>query len=295
MIKLASVDKSQVYRTFMEAFADYAMDASGTKEDTMLLRMAKNSVDFDASPGAYIEDTGNTHSAYEGERLVGFTLIGIDEMNGDLTAYDAGTGIIPDFRGQGLAKSMFDHALPELEARGVKRFLLEVLQRNEPAIKAYQKSGFEIVRELKCFVAETESLRKLPSGKGIVVRPTDAATFESLVPEASWTPSFENRFTAHLAIPDQVTFLGAYDGDDCVGATAYCGKLNWLLSLLVKRSHRRQGVGKALLTHLGSSMPKSVPKLPALNVDGDDQGMQAFFEAVGFTHLIDQYEMSRDL
>ena len=50
MIKLASVDKSQVYRAFMEAFADYAMDASGTKEDTMLLRMSKNSVDFNASP-----------------------------------------------------------------------------------------------------------------------------------------------------------------------------------------------------------------------------------------------------
>jgi len=284
MVKLSSVDKSQVYRAFMEAFADYAMDASGTKEDTLLLRMSKNSVDFDASPGAY-----------DGDRLVGFTLIGIDEMDDTLTAYDAGTGIVSDFRRKGLAKSMFDHALPELKARGVKRFLLEVLQKNEPAIKAYQKSGFEIAREFRCFVAETESLRKLPRSAGIVVRPTDAATFESLVPEAAWTPSFENRFTAHLAIPDHVTFLGAYDGDECVGAITYCAGLNWLLSLLVKHSHRRRGVGKALLKHLASSMPETVSKLPALNVDGEDKGMQAFFEAVGFTYLIDQYEMSRDL
>jgi len=284
MVKFASVDKSQVYRAFMEAFADYAMDASGTKEDTMLLRMSKNRVDFDASPGAY-----------DGDRLVGFTLIGIDEMDGSLTAYDAGTGIVPDFRGQGLAKAMFDHALPELKARGVKRFLLEALQKNEPAIRAYQKSGFEIRREFRCFVTKTESLRNLPSSAEIVVRPTTAATFESLIPEAEWTPSFENRFTAHLAIPDQVAFLGAYDGDDCVGATAYCGRLNWLLSLVVKRSHRRGGVGRALLKYLASSMPGSVTKLPALNVDGDDKGMQAFFERAGFTHLIDQYEMSRDL
>ena len=55
----------------MEAFADYAMDASGTKEDTMLLRMTKNSVDFDASPGAY-----------DGDRLVGFTLIGLSFVVG---------------------------------------------------------------------------------------------------------------------------------------------------------------------------------------------------------------------
>ena len=113
MITLASVDQSQTYRCFMEAFADYAMDASGTKEDAMLLRMFKNSVDFDASPGAY-----------DGDRLIGFTLIGLDELDGDLTAFDAGTGIIPDFRRQGLARRMFDHALTELEARGVKRFLL---------------------------------------------------------------------------------------------------------------------------------------------------------------------------
>jgi len=284
MLTLSSVDKSQVYRTFMEAFADYAMDASGTKEEPMLLRMSKNSVDFDASPGAY-----------DGDHLVGFTLIGIDKIDGMLTAYDAGTGIIPDFRAQGLAKSMFDHALPELSSRGVKRFLLEVLQKNEPAIKAYQKSGFEITRELKCYVADTESLRKLAGNAGIDVRPIDATTFESLLPDADWTPSFENRFTAHLAIPEHVTFFGAYDGEDCVGAVSYCPGLNWLLSLLVKRSERRRGVGRSLLRHLASTIPEVTPKLPALNVDGEDTGMQAFFEAVGFSHLIDQYEMSRSL
>ena len=266
----------------MDAFADYAMDASGTKEDTMLLRMSKNSVDLDASPGAY-----------DGDRLVGFTLIGIDELDGDLTAYDAGTGIIPDFRGQGLAKHMFNHALSKLEARGVKRCLLEVLQRNKSAIKAYQKSGFKITREFRCFVAETERLRKLPSNAGIDVRLTDAAAFEGLIPEAEWIPSFENRFTAHLAIPDHVTFFGAYDGDECVGAIAYCQALNWLLSLLVRRSHRLRGVGRSLLKHLATMMPGTVAKLAAVNVDGQDTGMQTFFEAVGFSPLIDQYEMSR--
>ena len=284
MITLASVDQSQTYRCFMEAFADYAMDASGTKEDAMLLRMFKNSVDFDASPGAY-----------DGDRLIGFTLIGLDELDGDLTAFDAGTGIIPDFRRQGLAKRMFDHALPELEARGVKRFLLEVLQRNKPAIKAYQKSGFEINREFRCFVAETKSLRKLPLRAGIDVCSTDAATFESLILEAEWTPSFENRFTAHLAIPDHVTFFGAYEEDECVGAIAYCQALNWMLSLLVKRSHRRRGVGQLLIRHLATVMPEAATKLAALNVDVQDTGMQTFFEAVGFKHLIDQYEMSRAL
>ena len=284
MIQLASVDKSQIYRAFMEAFADYAMDSAGTQEESLLLRMSKNDVDYQASVGAY-----------DGDRLVGFTLIGIDRVDGILTAYDAGTGIIPDFRGQGLASRMFDHALPELEARGVERFLLEVLQSNEPAIKAYQKSGFAIAREFRCYIAGKEHLLSLPGGADIDVRFTDAASFENLIPEADWTPSFENRFTAHRAIPDHVMFLGAYDEGNCVGTIAYCEKLNWLLSLLVKRSYRRHGIGRALLRHLAGTLPDSVTKLAALNVDGQDAGMQAFFEAAGFTHLIDQYEMGRAL
>lgn len=268
----------------MEAFADYAMDASGTKEESMMLRMSKNAVDYAASAGAYEDD-----------RLVGFTLIGIDEVEDVLTAFDAGTGIIPDFRGQGLAKRMFDHALPELQDRGVKRFLLEVLQGNEPAIKAYQKSGFVITREFRCYVAETEHLRTLSQVAGIHVDIADAASFEGLIPEAKWTPSFENRFSAHLAIPDCVTFISAFDGNECIGSIAYCRPLNWLLSLVVKRSHRRRGVGGALLNYLAATMLVDSPRLAALNIDGKDTGMQAFFEGVGFNPLVDQYEMSREL
>jgi ribosomal protein S18 acetylase RimI-like enzyme len=281
MIEIAPVDPSQVYRAFMEAFADYAMKAGATREDTLLLRMAKNAVDCAASPGAY-----------EGRRLVGFTLIGIDAIEDRLIAYDAGTGIIPAFRGQGLAKRMFDHALPGLRSRGVQRFLLEVLQSNEPAIRAYTKAGFAVTRELRSYVAAKEHLASLPVHDRITVRAADATTFESLSPESDWAPSFENRFSAHRFLPGQVAFLAAHDGPTCVGTAAYCAKLNWLLSLLIKPSHRRRGVGTALLRHVAALMPEAAARLAALNVDGGDAGMQAFFLAAGFDHLVDQYEMS---
>ena len=284
MIEIAPVDPSQIYRAFMEAFADYAMDAGATREDTLRLRMAKNAVDYAASPGAY-----------ERHRLVGFTLIGIDDVDDCLTAYDADTGIVPSFRGQGLAKRMFDHALPELRARGVQRFLLEVLQSNDRALRVYTKAGFSTTRELRSYTATKAHLALLPECDGLAVRVTDAAAFERLIPESNWTPSFENRFSAHRHLPDQVTFLAAYDGPACVGAAVYCGRLNWLLSLLVKPSHRRRGVGTALLRHVAAIMPENATRVAALNVDGGDAGMQAFFSAAGFDHLVDQYEMSLDV
>jgi len=284
MATLRSVERSQVHRAFLEAFADYAMDASGTTEERMLLRMRKNAVDYELSPGLY-----------DDARLVGFTLIGIDTWGGCLTAYDAGTGIVPSFRNQGWARKMFDHALPALRARGVHRFALEVLQQNEAAIAAYRKSGFEIVRELRCFIADAETLRALPDAPDLRIEPIDTRRFRALTGEAEWIPSFENRFTTVDAISDQVTIFGAWRGEECVGTIAYAPQLNWFLSLLVRRAARRHGVGRALVRHLAHHLPEGATRLAALNVDGDDVGMQAFFTELGFEPLIDQYEMRRTL
>jgi ribosomal protein S18 acetylase RimI-like enzyme len=143
MIDLRAVDKAAVHAAFIEAFADYAMTSTGLTEERLFLRMEKNAVDYDLSVSAYDED-----------RMVGFTLLGVDSWGGSRTAYDAGTGIVPAFRGQGLARRMFDRALPVLRERGVERFSLEVLQQNEPAIRAYKKSGFEITRQLRSYAAD---------------------------------------------------------------------------------------------------------------------------------------------
>ncbi len=282
MPDLRSVNRAQIHRAFLEAFADYAMDASGTTEERLLLRMKKNAVDYDISPGLYDDD-----------RLVGFTLIGVDTWGGSLSAYDAGTGIVPDFRKQGWARRMFDHALPTLRTRGVERFVLEVLQQNEPAIKAYRKSGFEIARELRCYAGQVAELRELNRASSIDLRPIDRTELARLEQTADWVPSFENRFSAIGAIADHVQLTGAFVDGDCVGAIAYSPALRWLLTLVVSAEHRRRGVGTALIRHLAGTFDDSVERLTALNVDGGDAGMQSFFEAIGFTHLIDQYEMVR--
>lgn len=275
------VDPNQLHRAFLEAFADYAMDATGTPEERLLLRMRKNRVEYEMSPGLY-----------DGDRLVGFTLIGIDEWGGRLSAYDAGTGIIPAFRNQGWARKMFDHARPGLRERGVERFVLEVLQGNEPALKAYRRSGFEISRELRCYSAETDGLRAVAPSSSFEFRRIDRDVLRRLEQHADWLPSFENRFSAVDALPEPL-LLGAFDGEDCVGAVSYARSLDWLLTVVVDRAHRRRGVGSALIGHLASILP--VSRLTALNVDRGDAGMQAFFESIHFARLVDQYEMVRPI
>ncbi len=284
MLKLAPVDPTKLHAAFLEAFADYSMgSAADLPEDRLLLRMKKNAVDYALSVGAN-----------DGDRLVGFTLVGLDRWGRAMTAYDAGTGIVPAFRGQGLARRMLDHATPSLRERGVERFVLEVLTSNEPAIKAYTKAGFATRRELRSFVASAASLAAPPVG-GFVLQPIDVAAFEAVAAELDWLPSFENRVSAVRALEGAVSLVGAFDGETCVGAYAYSPALRWLLSLVVARAHRRRGVGRALVAHAANALPEGVTRLAALNVDGDDRGTQRFFERLGFAVLVDQYEMERAL
>lgn len=280
MLELRSVDREKIHATFLEAFADYSMGSpTGLPEERLLLRMRKNAVDYGLSVGAYDDD-----------RLVGFTLIGVDTWGGVVSAYDAGTGIVPAFRGQGLARRMLDHAAPALRERGVERFVLEVLQTNEPAIKAYRKAGFTTTRELRSYVSDVAPL----ASRGVsdfALRSISPAQFEKVVGDMDWLPSFENRVTAIRAIPDAVSLIGAFDGEACVGAYAYSGPLRWLLSLFVARPHRRRGVARALLAHAAAVVPEGVTRLAALNVDGSDLGMQESLARLGFAPLVDQYEM----
>ncbi|MCX6093102.1 MAG: GNAT family N-acetyltransferase [Candidatus Bipolaricaulota bacterium] len=282
MLDLRSVDRTMIHAAFLEAFADYSMGPpAGLSEERLLLRMRKNAVDYDLSVAAYNDG-----------RMIGFTLIGVDAWGGSLAAYDAGTGIVPAFRGQGLARRMLEHALPALQERGVERFVLEVLQTNEPAIKAYRKTGFETSRELRSFVADAAAFAEAdPAAWNL--HPIGLAQFEDVARDVDWLPSFENRISALRAIPGDVSLVGAFDGLTCVGAYAYSAPLRWLLSVVVARSQRRRGVGRALITHVAAGLPEGVTRLAALNVDGGDVGMQKFLTRLGFAPLVDQFEMQR--
>ena len=285
MLHFDRVCRSQIHATFQEAFADYAVDMSLLTEERLHIRCTKNNVDWEVSVGAF-----------DGDRMVGFTLIGIDSWQGGRGAFDAATGILRDFRGRGLAGDMFDHALPELERRGVGAFVLEVIADNEPGIRAYRKAGFEISRRLKCFELDltTPSGERHPSGSSPPV-PIDRRVVTTLASDTDWNPSWENSFGAIERIPDDLICLGTLDRDRWVGAIAYSPAMNWIMALVVERSHRRQGVGSGLVHGLVGALPNNVQSVKLLNVEASDSGMATFLDRLGFQHLIDQYEMIRPI
>jgi ribosomal protein S18 acetylase RimI-like enzyme len=287
-MRLAPVDRAQVHGCFQAAFADYGVNMSYMTEENLLLRAAKNAVDWDLSVGSF-DESGH---------MVGFTLIGVDDWGGERSAFDAATGIVPDHRGAGLARAMLDHALPALRERGVIRFVLEVIQGNDRAIRAYRKAGFEVARELACFDLHVDPRAAATRVDApFEVRDADRSILDELEGEAEWLPSWENSFAAIRRVPDELIVLGAYDGGEPVGAVVFTPALGWIMSIVTARTHRRLGVATELLRRLAERVGPRLGGSPLrlVNVDRSDTGMIALAERCGFTHRLDQLEMMRSI
>lgn len=274
-------DFPRAHAMMVEAFADYQLDMSYMTSERSWLRNLKSGVCYDSSVGAF-----------DGAKLVGITYVGLDEWRGEKAAFDAGTGIVPGYRGQGIAKAMFEFILPGLRDRGVARFLLEVLQPNKAAIRAYTKTGFTISREFACYDLQPGSFAEENLSCGdFEVREIDKTEVLEFKNQVDWQPSWENSFSGMDRIGDELIRLGAFRGDQCLGIMVFYPLLRWVMSLVVIQGFRRQAVASTLMRALMKDLPHGVDVVKINNIDLSDKNMLAFFERAGAVHVIDQFEM----
>ena len=93
---------------------------------------------------------------FDEQQLVGFIINGIDQHNNQLTAFNTGTGVLPDYRGKSTVDHLYAHALPIFRNYGIQKCMLEVIRENDRAIKVYERIGFELKRNLYCFGGDLE-------------------------------------------------------------------------------------------------------------------------------------------
>ncbi len=96
-------------------------------------------------------DLKYSYGMFDNQQLVGFIVNGIDIHSGKKTAYNSGTGVLPEYRGHAIVDSLYDHALPEFQKAGIEKCLLEVIRENHRALKVYKRIGFKIKRGLNSF------------------------------------------------------------------------------------------------------------------------------------------------
>ena len=136
---LGHTDFKVIMDCFLSAFENYFVQMP-TDHDYYRQRWKAAGVHYDLSFGMFDND-----------QLVGFILNAIDIRQGHLTAYNSGTGVIPEYRGQRIVKTIYEQAIPKFINKGITKCQLEVITENEKAIKSYQGTGFSICKHYKCY------------------------------------------------------------------------------------------------------------------------------------------------
>jgi ribosomal protein S18 acetylase RimI-like enzyme len=224
--------------------------------------------------------------AFTEGKLRGFILNGIREYRGMLTAYDGGTGVTPEYRKRGFVKGAFAFCLPLLKTAGVKAYVLEVIESNEPALRLYKSFGFTALRELVCYRIKRDKLKAADAG----VRITDAAAVGSdAVAFWDYSPTWQNTFDSVNAVSGQCAAAVMEQNGETAGYGIINTKSGNVYQLAVESGSRGTGMGSRLLRTLAHQTEAEYISL--LNVDLSCGSMLGFLEKLGFEEYVRQYEM----
>ncbi len=272
-------DKQALHEVFLEAFADYLVPIQ-LNEEQFEAKLKRESIELVYSGGAFQDD-----------KLVGFILTGLGEWAGKYTAYNAGTGVVPQHRGHALTKQLYEFMLPELRKIGVQQCLLEVINQNKPALKVYQGIGFRITRTLDCFRSYHAELKlSVPAPEGITI--VEATKPDWQLYQTFWDvePTWQNAVEAVERSIDRKILLEARDDSGEVKAyIIFYPKNGAILQLAVSKSARCTGIATALLRQV--VLLTEVPALMLINIDTAGPDFIDYLQNRGLKKLLVQHEM----
>lgn len=280
---LKQEDFTDVHGAFLEAFSDYHISFQLTTQQ-LERHITLNAVNLDHSIGCFA-----------GDRLVGFTLNGFGDWGGKSTIYDAGTGVVPDYRRRGLSEAMFEMVFPMCAERDIEQCLLEVITENERAVKLYEKLGFYTNRTLM-LLENASAIRVSDGARDNQVEIRDITQPDWALLQTFWDgdTSWQNSVDAVVRSIDIKTILGAFIDDVCVGYIVFSANMGRVAQMAVSKEHRGQGVGSKLLLAM-AERSGDAESYQIINVDDKLTDALTFFSNRGFGELLSQYEMVKPL
>lgn len=276
---LTNITIDELLSVFNHSFSDYVVPFHLTK-DVLVAKIAAEKLDMNLSAGSF-----------ENGKLVGFILQAEKMENGEKIIYNGGTGVVPENRGKGLVRKMYDFIIPILKERNANTLLLEVIEGNQPAIRAYENLGFSIVRRLLCF---NGNIKPGEENAGILIK--DLKDFQWDVLCSFWDiePSWQGSVFVLEPMPENYITLGAYDGDQLAGYIVYGPTAKKIYQFAVNKNYRNRGIGTMLFNAIRE---KNNGQTIALNnVDDSSENTSKFLsEKIGLNNWLSQFEMKRSI
>lgn len=273
---LETVRLSYLAEIFNAAFADYLVPFQLSETD-LQSKMVSENISLENSTGVFTAD-----------KLVGFMLTGTDLFEGKLIAYNAGTGVIPEFRGQQLTQKMYAFLTPYLKEKGISIHQLEVITKNERAITAYKKIGFEQRRLLSCFKGKIITTENETSFK---IEPFPFPEEDVISSFRDQLPAYQNSSNTIKRNARQHICYTTSAENTLIGYIVFSEANGRVKQFGVHPDFRGQGIGHALFY----TVQKAVGDKPItlINLDDTDKGSIAFLKKIGFEETLQQYEMRR--
>lgn len=271
---LETVSLDELTHTFNASFADYFVKIEMTPS-ALHSKIKQEQIDLSLSVGVF--DKG---------QLVGFILNGIGTMDGLKAAYNGGTGILPEYRGNRSTQKMYQFIIPMLKSKGIKICRLEVIDANKRAIHVYETIGFRTQRSFDCLKGIVNPNYTL---KRFEIKELGSPPWEQLPSFWDVLPSWSYSIEANQQIQDDLCMVGAFDGAKLIGYAFALPDTGRITQFGVHLKYRRKKIGKSLFAKLGQL---GNPKMTIINVDKRGKGVLAFLQKIGFSSYIGQFEMT---
>ena len=274
---LENTQMLQLLETFNKAFADYIIPLTLTEEQFATKANAE-SITMKYSVGAFKDDT-----------LMGFILHGYNTKNGGTVLYNAGTGVLPAYRGLRLTARMYEYLLPILIKDKISKVILEVIESNYAALKVYSSLGFEISRTLNCYkgTLTTRTTHLTHFRKNL--RDLDWNYLETFW---DWLPTWQNSITAIKKAYDKNSAILALKDQQIIGYLIYSTDTNRIHQFAVHKDYRNTGLGHSIFDHYSRIHSKQTT---IINVDDSSTSTVSFLTGMGLQVFIRQFEMQLDL
>jgi GNAT superfamily N-acetyltransferase len=266
---------NEILSAFNESFSDYMVPLRLTPEQ-LAGKIKADKVDLNYSVGAFLDN-----------KLVGFILHGFDILDNKKVIYNAGTGVIPSYRKQGLTKQMYEFILPSLRTQNIDTMILEVITENIPAIRSYEKVGFKARRKLVCYRGQV----KTTTNDRVEITEIPLYDWKRIMEFWDFLPSWQNSTKVLDALKNSNRSYGAFIDGQLVGYIVYNPVSKRVQQFGVHKKYRRKKIASTLFAQI----KEPGTNLTIINADESSAATARFLTQIGLERFVEQLEMELEM
>ncbi|SDT43766.1 Ribosomal protein S18 acetylase RimI [Paenibacillaceae bacterium GAS479] len=282
---LSELPIHQASELWNQCFEGYVSNMS-MPADRFLARIVQECLALEHSLACYVD-----------EQPAGIVMNSLRDDDGILSAWNRGTAIKPEFRGQGVGKALMLRNLELYKQLGVRRAHLEAITTNDNAVQLYTNIGYGI-RDRLVILSTEKPLRHVDDTFNpysiIKGRGMETMTIPWFVNGDIWQNSLPSLKDADLAI--------VQDQDGAAGFALFKQSFDssgLLSSIALFRCEVRPGHSAATAVRraaLQAVWPSTFEgKRMAFNIRRSDAGLLELLAELGFTETMEQLFMVKEM